>query len=148
MQRPFALWLLAFFLLFLAFGGLYGGIYMLTDPTGNSLQMADVLPLLPVPDYILPGLFLFFVMGLIPLLLTFALVVRPNWPWAEKLVPLKNYYWAWTAAISIGVILTIFLSVQGMLIGFKWPIQYMTATNAALIIILTATPGIKNYFRN
>jgi hypothetical protein len=64
------LWPLIFFLLLLALGGFYGGIAMLTDPTGTSLQVADVLPLLPVPDYILPGIFLFVVMGLIPLVLT------------------------------------------------------------------------------
>lgn len=79
MQRPFTLWLLVFFLLFLALGGLYGGIAMLADPTGSALQMTEILSLLPVPDYTLPGLFLLFVMGLVPLFLTYALLVRLNY---------------------------------------------------------------------
>jgi hypothetical protein len=69
MKRPVALWLLVLSLVFLALGGMYGGIAMLTDPSGNSLQMAEILPLLPVPDYTLPGLFLLFVMGVAPLFL-------------------------------------------------------------------------------
>ncbi len=35
MQHPFTLWPLLFCLLFLALGGLYGGIAMLIDPTGG-----------------------------------------------------------------------------------------------------------------
>ena len=63
MKRPAALWILVFWMLFLALGGLYGGISMLIDPSGNLLQMAEVLPLLHVPDYVLPGLFLLVGMG-------------------------------------------------------------------------------------
>ena len=81
MKRPFVLWILVFWLLFLALGGLYGGIAMLLDPSGDSLQITDVLPLLPVPNYVLPGLFLLFAMGLAPLLLIYALLARPTWPW-------------------------------------------------------------------
>ncbi|HUU17293.1 MAG TPA: hypothetical protein VMW72_09095 [Sedimentisphaerales bacterium] len=47
LQRPCTLWLLLFLLVFLGLGGLYGGISMLTDTTGGSLQLTEVLPLLP-----------------------------------------------------------------------------------------------------
>lgn len=50
MKRPYTLYLLLFFLLFLAFGGLYGGIAMLLDPGGALLAMGDLLPLLPVSN--------------------------------------------------------------------------------------------------
>ena len=48
MKRPITVWLLVFSLVFLALGGLYGGIAMLSDPSGNLLQMSEVLPLLHV----------------------------------------------------------------------------------------------------
>ena len=66
MKRPLMLWPLIFFLLFLALGGLYGGITLLVDPSGNLLGLDDVLPLVPVSDFILPGIFLLVVMGLAP----------------------------------------------------------------------------------
>ena len=146
MQRPFTLWLLVFFLVFLALGGLYGGIAMLTDPTGNSLQMTEVLPLLPVPDYTLPGLFLLSVMGLVPLFLTYGLLARPNWTWSESLSRWSGHHWAWTGTLALGVMLAIWLLVQGLLIGFKWPIQYVTAVNGFFIILLVLVPGVRSLY--
>jgi len=73
-RRPIALG----FLVFLAAGGLYGGVAMLLDPSGGALQMTEVLPSLPVPDFKLPGLFLLVVMGAAPLLLVYGLLARPS----------------------------------------------------------------------
>lgn len=146
MQRPFMLWLLLFFLLFLALGGLYGGIAMLTDPTGGSLQMTEILPLLPVPDYTLPGLFLLIVMGLGPLSLIYALLARPNWIWAQTLSRWSGHHWAWTGTLGLGVILAIWLIVQGLLIGFKWPIQFITAVNGFLIVLLVLVPEVRRFY--
>ena len=142
MQRPFILWFLLFFLLFLALGGLYGGIAMLSDPTGHSLQMTDILPLLPVSDYTLPGLFLFFVMGLAPLFLIYALLARPVWTGVQTLSRWSGHHWAWTGTLVLGATLALWLIVQGTLIGFKWPIQYITAANGLLIILLQFHGGI------
>jgi hypothetical protein len=147
MKRPLLVWVLAFWLLFLALGGLYGGIAMLLDPTGGILQMQEVLPRLVVPNYILPGLFLLFVMGLLPLFLACVLVARPHWARLDALAPQIKHYWAWTATVALGVVLAIWLAVQGMLIGFAWPIQYITALNGLLILIFALVPPVERYYR-
>lgn len=147
MKRPFALWMLILALLFLALGGLYGGIAMLLDPSGASLQMTEVLPLLPVPDYVLPGLFLLFVMGLAPLFLTYVLLARPRWSWAESLVRPFNHHWAWVGTIILAAILALWLAVEGVLIGFKWPIQYVTAVNGVLILLFALLPAVRKFYR-
>ncbi|MEW6027967.1 MAG: hypothetical protein ACOYZ8_15410 [Chloroflexota bacterium] len=144
MRKPIALWLLVALLIFLAVGGLYGGILMLTDPSGKSLQMDSVLPQLLVPNYVLPGLFLLFVMGLTPLFLTFSLLARPNWPRLQSLSPRR--YWAWTATLALGVLLILWLTLQAFLIGFQWPIQYVTAANGLLIVLLALIPQVKKHF--
>ena len=146
MKRPIALWLLVLALLFLAFGGLYGGIAMLLDPSGASLQMAAVLPLLPVPNYVLPGLFLLFVMGLAPLFLAYALLARPKWSWADSLTRAFKYHWAWIGTIALGVILALWLVVEGVLIGFQWPIQYVTAVNGLLILLFALWPAVRKFY--
>jgi len=145
MRRPFILWPLAFFLLFLALGGFYGGIALLIDPTGVLLGVADALPLLPVSDFILPGIFLLVVMGLFPLLLTYALIARPNWPWIASLFQWSKYYWAWTATLVLVAILAVWLAVEGVLIGF-WPITYITAVIGLFILLLALLPGVRKFY--
>jgi len=146
MKRPFTLWLLVFSLIFLALGGLYGGIAMLTDPSGGSLQMTEVLPLLPVPDYTLPGLFLLFMMGLTPLFLTYGLLARPNWAWTTPISRWNNHHWSWTGTVALGLILALWLIVEGVMIGFHWPIQYVTAVNGILILALTLVPSVTKFY--
>jgi hypothetical protein len=136
MRRPAFLWLLVFLLVFLAFGGFYGGVSMLLDPTGSLLQMDEVLPLLPIPDFFLPGLFLVVIMGLFPLLLTFGLIWQPNWSWANSISAWSRHYWAWTGSITVGIVLIIWLAIQGFLIGF----------NGILITLVAVIPSVQKYF--
>jgi hypothetical protein len=146
MRRPVVLWPLAFLLVFLGVGGLYGGIAMLADPSGGILQMSDVLPMLPVPDYTLPGLFLLVVMGVFPLLLTYALLTRPVWPWAEPLSRWGGHHWAWTGTLALGAVLAVWLAAQALMIGFRWPIQYVTAGNGLAIVLLALVPEVRRRF--
>ncbi len=147
MKRPLTLWLLMIALIFLGIGGLYGGILMLMDPTGNSIQMAILLPLLPVHDFVLPGLFLLIVMGLAPIILVYALLALPEWRWATALSRWSGHHWAWTGTVAFGVVLAVWLVVEGLLIGFKWPIQYATAIAGLLIVLLVATPGVRRLYQ-
>jgi hypothetical protein len=38
------------------------------------------------------------------------------------------------------------LIVQGLLIGFKWPIQYITAVDGLLIILFVLVPGARRFY--
>jgi hypothetical protein len=146
MQRPFAIWPVLFLLLFLGMGGLYGGIAMLADPSGGLLQLTEVLPLLPVTNFILPGLFLFFVMGLSPLVLIYSLLACPRWRWAVALSAWSKHHWSWTGTVALGLLLAIWLTAQGFLIGFRWPIQYITGITGCSIILLSITPNLRKYY--
>jgi len=146
MRRPLTLWPLLVLLLFLGLGGLYGGFAMLTDPTGGSLQLTEVLPLLPVSNYILPGLFLAVVMGVAPLFLAYGLLARPVWNRLRRLSRWSGHHWAWTGTVAFGVTLALWLLVQARLIGFEWAIQYITAINGLLILLLVLTPGLRQFY--
>ena len=146
MRRPLALWPLTFFLLFLALGGFYGGIAMLADPAGGTLGLTEVLPMLPVSDYILPGIFLLVVMGLAPLLLIYGLLARPKWKWAGRLFGWSGHHWAWVGTVGLSVVLAVWLVVEGLLIGFEWAIQYITAVDGLLIMLLVLLPEVRKFY--
>ena len=146
MRRPLMLWPLIFILLILATGGgLYGGITMLIDPTGDLLGVADALPLLPVSNFILPGIFLTVVMGLFPLTLIYGLLARPNWSWVDSFFNWSNYIWPWTATIALVVILTIWLAIEGFLMGF-FAITYVTAVLGLLILLFALVPSVRKFY--
>lgn len=146
MGRRLAFWALVVSLVFLAFGGLYGGLSMLRDPSGASLGMDVVLPRIPVPNYVLPGIFLVVVMGLLPLALAYGLVARPAWRWTTAVARLSGHHWAWTGALALGVVLVLWLAVQAWMIGFAWPIQFVTAGNAIVIVVLASLPAVRGRF--
>lgn len=146
MRRPFMLWPLIFILFILATGGgLYGGITMLMDPTGNLLGVADTLPLLPVSNFILPGIFLTVVMGLFPLTLIYGLIARPNWPWVDSFFKWSKYVWPWTATIALVVILYVWLAIEGFLMGF-FPITTITAVIGILILLFAFVPSVRKFY--
>jgi hypothetical protein len=146
MVRRLGLSALVVSLLFLAFGGLYGGVEMLRDPMGGSLGMDVVLPQLPVTDFVLPGLFLLTVMGLAPIALAYGLLARPAWGRAAALSRWSGHHWAWTGTLALGLVLGVWLAVQGAMIGFAWPIQFVTAGNGLAIVALALLPAVRRSF--
>jgi hypothetical protein len=146
MSRRLALGALVVSLLFLATGGLYGGLAMLRDPSGAALGMDVVLPQLPVPDFVLPGIFLLVVMGLVPIALAYGLLARPAWRWTTALARRSGHHWAWSATLALGLVLGLWLALQGLMIGFAWPIQFITAGNAVAIVVLALLPGVRRHF--
>ena len=92
MKRSFMVWPLVFFLFCLGEGGVYGGYEMLSDPTDNSLQFEKILPLLPIPNFILPGIFLLIVMDIFQYILIYGLLAHPNRNLINHLMLRSNYY--------------------------------------------------------
>jgi len=145
-KRPVMVWPLVIVLVLLSMGGFSGAIPMLADPvSGGYLQFEELLPLLPVPNLILPGLFLLFVMGLFPLLLAYSLVARPNWGWMDKAFSWSKHYWAWAACLVLVAIIAIWLVYEGSLVGW-FPITYLTGLLGGLILLIAILPSVRKYF--
>lgn len=146
MKRPVMLWPLIAVLVFLSLGGFSGAIPMLTDPAaGGYLQFEELLPLLPVPNFILPGLFLLSFMGLFPLLLVYGLIVRPAWSWVDRLIRWSKHHWAWTGCIILVAVIAIWLGYEGWLVGW-WPITIITAVLGGLILLIAILPSVRKYY--
>lgn len=89
----------------LALGGLAGGLAFVTDPTGGRLGLAvERLPgWLPFADYLIPGIALIVLFGLLPVIVAVMLV--------------RHSPRAWAATAALGVLLVIWSGAQIAALG-------------------------------
>ncbi len=146
-RRPLGVWLLSGVLAVLSLGGLSGAWMFLSRPDGKGIGMEDTLARLPVDSFVLPGLFLLLVMCLVPALLVFGLLARPDWRWLRPVSRATGMHWPWAATLALGVVLAAWLCVQTLYIGFSAPAQYFTAALGVGILTLVLAPSTRRALR-
>lgn len=145
-RPPALLYALSACLLVLAAGALYGGWLLITDPSGLSLQMPVThLQRGPFQDFFIPGLILFAVLGIGPVLVTLALWLRPRWRWLRGLERLTREHWAWSAALAVGAALVIWIAVQLLLVDFFW-LQPALLALGLVILALGLSPALRRHY--
>ena len=112
-KRPALATALVVVLIFLGVSGLFGGVAFIAAPDGSILHAPKAwLENIPFSDFLIPGLLLFFVVGVLPLLVAVALLRRPTWPGLQRIAPFKGQYWGWTATGLAGFGIIIFEIVE------------------------------------
>jgi len=145
--RPLAVTALIGVLLLQATGALAGGATLMASPRGGIIRLPlSDLNGSPFHDFFIPGLILFFVLGLAPLLVAAALLWQPEIGALEAVNPFRRQYWAWTASGVIGVALIIWIAVQVTIIPFS-ALQPLYATIGLVIVALTLLPVVRAYYR-
>jgi hypothetical protein len=133
-RKPFAVWALIADLIVLGLGGLYGGILFVLDPSGAAMGVPlSLLDGLPLPDFLLPGLFLLGVMGLAPLALVVA--VWRRWPRT------------WQALMGLGAVLLLWLAGEFVLWGYQAPIQIITSVLCAGLLGFGLLPATRRWLK-
>lgn len=133
--RPVALYLLLAGLLFQGLSGLAGGAGLVADPSGRLLQMPQgLLEGAPFEDYLIPGLILFSVLGVFPL-------VAFNGLWRERA-------WAWPAALVVGIALVVWIGVEMLMIGYQAqpPLQLIYGLLGVVLLALVMLPSVREYY--
>ena len=106
-----------FLLGFLGLGAIGGGLTVIISPSGALVGMPlSMLDESPFTSFLLPGVFLFLVLGLVPFLLIFALLRIPECKFADRFNFFKDMHWAWAYSVYIGFILIIWIQLQMSLI--------------------------------
>ncbi|WP_434749926.1 hypothetical protein [Paenibacillus amylolyticus] len=79
----------------LGIGAVAGGLLLMIDPSGRLLNMpVTLLEKSPFSDFFIPGMILFMVLGICPIVICIALVRRVHWTLAKKLNLYPERYWA------------------------------------------------------
>ena len=134
-RRPITIILLIILLVFLGIGGFVGGIPMQMDPSGASMGLpAELLEGLPINNFILPGLFLIVVMGIIPIVIAVGVWRRSKW--------------AWGATLAMGAVLVLWILFQIVLWGFPISIQIFYLMLGLVILAMGLLPSTRGYLRS
>ncbi|MFU8771604.1 MAG: hypothetical protein ACNA8H_04185 [Anaerolineales bacterium] len=129
-SQSFPVIILIILLVILGLGGLGGGIAMLIDPSGQMMGLpTDMLDGLPITNFILPGLFLILIMGIMPI--------------ANGIALWKSLPGAWIASLSLGILLVLWIFLQIYLWGDPVAIQYIYLVWGLLIAGLSLLPQVR-----
>ena len=146
-RRPAALIALIVVQLFQAVGALAGGAALMASPKGGIIKMPlSYLDGSPFKDFLIPGITLFVVLGVGPLVAAWVLVRRPRSTALESVNPFRHEYWGWTLSGVIGVGLVIWIAVETLIVPYSF-LQPLFAGVGAVIIALTLVPSVRAYYR-
>ncbi|MBN2245425.1 MAG: hypothetical protein JW755_06240 [Candidatus Aminicenantes bacterium] len=135
-SKPVNIYILLVLILFQGLSGIVGGIGLVLDPTGKSLQLPiEWLEGSPFDDFQIPGLILLFVLGIYPLVVLYRL-------W-------RKLKWAWFAAFIVGAALIIWIGVEIMIIGYhpQPPLQLIYGLVGLFILIFVFLPSVRLYYK-
>ncbi|MEH6745286.1 MAG: hypothetical protein V7670_00475 [Maribacter arcticus] len=98
---------------FLGLGAISGGVLLIISPTGEMLGLPITeFKNLPFQNFMIPGIILFTVLGIIPLLLIPALIKKPDSRLADRLNLFKDMHWSWTYSIYVAFALIGWIQIQ------------------------------------
>jgi hypothetical protein len=137
--------LLVALMAFQAVSALGGGAAMLLAPRGAVLPI-ELLAGSPFETFVIPGLLLFGVLGVLPAIATWALLARPRWEAMEPLERRFGAHWSWPFAGALGIALVIFIVVEVALIDGHW-LQGLYGGVGLAIVAATLWPDTRRHLR-
>ena len=110
--------ILLFLLAFLSIGAVFGGAVLIISPDGRLFGMPlSMLENSPFSSFLLPGIILFLVLGVVPMLLVFALLRKPANKWAERFNFFNDMHWSWTFTIYIAFAVIGWIQIEMLFLG-------------------------------
>jgi hypothetical protein len=146
MKRPFELIVLWILLAILSVNAIAGGILFMIKPGGDKLGMhTDWLANSPFTDFFIPGLLLFLLLGLFPLLSLAGMIWKIEKNPLRGLNVYSDRHWAWTYSLYSGILTVFWISIQQMMTEYFY-LQPAIAVLGLLIIISAMFPRVIRYY--
>jgi hypothetical protein len=136
-------------LAFLGLSAIGGGGALIISPSGKLLGglPLSILEQSPFNDFLVPGIILLVVLGIIPSLLVVALLKKPSFVFVERFNFFKDMHWAWTFSIYVAFALIIWIQVETIFIqGVGW-LQTFYMLYAIPLILVALLPQVRNLYK-
>jgi len=141
--------ILIILLAFLGFSAIGGGGALIVSPSGKLMGglPLSILEHSPFTNFFVPGIILFLVLGLTPILLVYALLKKPANKFAEYFNIFKDMYWAWSFSIYVAFALIIWIQVETIFVqGVGW-LQTFYMLYAIPVIFVALLPQVRAIYK-
>jgi hypothetical protein len=145
-QHPPGVYFLCLLHLCIGISAFAGGGSLMLEPNGTFLNMKKaLLQHSPFSNYFIPGLILFFLLGIFPLLIIFGLLFKPDWKFFNLFNIYKGRHGAWAYSLFFGIITISWIVLQQAMMTYFF-LQPLIAAMGVLIIIVTLMPAVMKYY--
>jgi hypothetical protein len=146
-MKPFSCKLLIFFQLFLGIGAVFGGVVLVISPSGKLFNMPiTLLEHSPFTNFLIPGIILFFILGVIPIIIGYGLLTGREMNIANKFNIYHEKHWSWSYSLYIGFALIIWIVVQAYIVNGVAVIHLVYIAIGLTIQVLTLLPSVQKYY--
>lgn len=140
--------ILLFLLAFLGVGALFGGGMLILSPSGDLFGMPlSMLDHSPFSNFLLPGIILFVVLGIIPCGLVVALLKKPESKLAEPVNLYPDMHWSWTGSIYVAFALIIWLQAEMMFLQAVGWLHTVYMLLAVAILFTALLPTVRALYK-
>ncbi|MFZ4545624.1 MAG: hypothetical protein ACOYOA_16355 [Saprospiraceae bacterium] len=136
-------------LLFLGISAMGGGAMLIISPSGKLIGglPLSILAHSPFSDFLVPGIILFSVLGLVPCLTSIALIKKTKSDFAEKLNLFQDMHWAWSFSIYIALALIIWIQVETIFVQSAGWLQTFYLLYAIPILVFALLPKVRSIYK-
>lgn len=147
-MNRFAKNLLIVLMALLGIGAIYGGGLLIISPSGEMLGTPiSMLEPSPFDTFLIPGIILFSVLGVIPLLITFALIYKFEINLFARLNIFNDMHWAWSYSVYIAFALLIWIQLQMVFLNAVHWAYTLYIFWAIVMLLILLLPQIRNHYK-
>lgn len=145
-KKPLTVWILSVLLAIQAIGAIGGGLFLVISPSGKLMQMpTEMLKGSPFDNFLIPGLILMLVLGVFPLLLSIAVIRKPDWKYAGIFILYRGIHWSWGYSVYLGIMLLVWILLEIVWIGYDL-LQTIYGLLGVVILIVALIPATMKHF--
>lgn len=131
----------------LGIGAVFGGVAFMVDPSGELLGIPiRLLEDAPFTNYLLPGIILFYLFGILPIYLSIAIGRLSRNILFNRINIFKDKHWSWVFSLYVGFAICIWIFIQVYIISEMHAVHLLYFFWGISIQIITLLPKSQKWF--